>query len=1629
MKIKKFSRQLLGVALTMSMMTNGATSLYAQDLQSVLTNVTSDVHSIVVDGEKVDIDANTFKGFGAVTCNNTSRLLLDYKEEQPEQYWKIMNLLFNPETGAGLNHVKVEMGGDVNSSSGTEPSTMRSAEEEANVLRGAGWHFAADAKSINPDITVEMLRWGEPAWTQEGRGYEEYANPKFEARYQWYKQTIEAVYNEFGIKVNYVSPSQNERTGGYDDNFAWIKYCAKRLNEDGAKADALYDYSDIKIVAADTHTNSNETASRMLADKELMELIDVVSDHYQLRGNANLTKVNQQYGKEVWYSEGVAPMINAKYRINVDEERGGVGGKVGMADLATRFINSYNYAGAGDNPARMTRFEYQPAVGAFYEGSAYSPKHLIGAFDPWSGYYEADGGIQMTQHFMLFAEIGWNYLPDACYGDGDYTDGGVSLDTGTHNYMTVKDPETDDYSMMFANNTSQTRKYEVTVKNLDKADSLLNVWETRGPDEGEAYDENWLQLVAQIDPTDNGDGTYTYNLTMQPYSIVTVTSLIDKGTPYVMGQNDSGVEREVLDLPYTDDFEYEGYELDEKGRTYLERRGNTPRYTTDMSGAFEVAQESESNHTLMQIINAENRPYDWNVWGGSSANENSRTTSRPNTVLGDHRWTNYTAGIDFKLDMTNDGYGENYAGLGVREVVHNSYSGDIANYTFKVYSDGRYQLLKRGSVKAEGIVADFDNTIWHKMQLSANENVLTAYLDGEELATFTDTDDAVMSGRVTLGSGFYNTEYDNLEVLPIEGIAATSTAKLDDTASEINWSGNWNHILNEGYAHYNRTRTNGNNTNPNSVKTLTWYNWTNDMNEIDKVYFYSKNRQDGQWDSASDDAWASASEEAYYQLTFSGMGVELYGKKNAGTADIYLNGEKVDSINFNTAGSTPIYKVDGLENTTHVIKLVCTSPGSVGYSSFTKAVIKKSEDTTMDTHFTLDFEGTGINIFGASSSAKIRVSVDGEVLGEYTTPSTGNRQTSYWLQGLPYGKHTIKVEVLEGTYTIDGIDTVGAEKIDLEVDKTLLEKELEKAENIDLTAGDYLESSCETVKVAINVGREVVENSGATQGEVDMARLTLKNAVLKLAPAGTIIKVVEELAPLTTSPSVVPQVPQSVMVETLGGSQFKAPIIWNTDMSTSTFATLWNSVTLSGIVEGTDLKVSTVVDIVPNNLVYFIDSGIGTYTSEYYERLNDQLGLENEVADKVYVNGEWGYVSDGISQKGISNNNLDKIQTGLYAAKGKEIVYKMQLDAGTYEFTGAFREWWNMNRYMKMYLVYQTEEGMQTVDMGIANLSKASGDQIVSNIVTLPIAGEVEYHVALASGTEAPVISWLAVNQIKEETEQITLDGPTEVTAGQSVEVVVGIGNIEEMIYAEDFNINYDEDLFELVGVEAIDPTMLVEKALEQNRVITASTDGISKGDKVIKFKLRAKEVDAVTTGNISVDAALGIINNDESKVLDTEISRISITIKPAEIVVDKSDLLETINKAKQLVQNAVVGSEPGEYPQEAVGALELAIQVAEQVAAKGDITQAEVNAATDALAQAIKDFEATANTPSPEDQGDINMDGEVNVADLALVAYYFHVKSTDTDLWENAKKADVNKDNIVDILDLTAVANKILAK
>ena len=108
-----------------------------------------------------------FKGIGGVSAGTSSRLLIDYPEPQRSE---ILDYLFKPQYGASLQHLKVEISGDVNCTDGVGPSHMHSRTDE-NYNRGYEWWLMKKAKIRNPDIILDCRAWGKPAWIGNGKYY------------------------------------------------------------------------------------------------------------------------------------------------------------------------------------------------------------------------------------------------------------------------------------------------------------------------------------------------------------------------------------------------------------------------------------------------------------------------------------------------------------------------------------------------------------------------------------------------------------------------------------------------------------------------------------------------------------------------------------------------------------------------------------------------------------------------------------------------------------------------------------------------------------------------------------------------------------------------------------------------------------------------------------------------------------------------------------------------------------------------------------------------------------------------------------------------------------------------------------------------------------------------------------------------------------------------------------------------------------------------------------------------------------------------------------------------------------------------------------------------------------------
>ncbi|MBO1330958.1 GH59 galactosidase [Streptomyces sp. VRA16 Mangrove soil] len=903
----------------------------------------TDPVDLVVDGNDIradNVNGLTYKGLGILSCNSTSNLLMDYKAEHPERYWQLIRVMFGGPNPL-INHVKVEMGSDTNTSTGADPATMRTRDELADASRSPGFQLAADAKTVNPRLKVSVLRWEMPQWVQtewnRGAGTDD--------MYRWYKETILDVYQKYGYMVDYVNPDKNE-TGTPDVSF--IKWYKNAVTSDTDFSDARYGipsrerdkvakaYHAIKIVASDENT-SKKIGPALLTDSDLFGMVDAVGYHYntddRLDGTAD-SATYQPYtklatgdtpdgqDKEVWYSEGTGSFGFTDYRVNNNEGPGGastgIGGVQSALDIANRVVKGYANS-------KRTHYVFQPAIGSFYEGAQYSHKELVSARDPWSGYLHYDAAIYVMQHFTQFAKTGWENstdtagiwrtIPEASRSGVSGTEN-VDGSNGAPSYMTLADPAKKDFSTVVVNDSDQPKTYRITARNLRLgADTTMEAWETRAADPEQRYDADFKHLAAEIRPAGDGDGTYTYTYVVQPRSITTLTTLDKSGDAATNQRLPRSGERAVLDTDargkrgdthdgylYADDFGYA-----EEGRVrvgtsyqpYLASRGNQPRYMVDQTGAWEVG-----DGVLYQYMDQSMK--DTAAW-----NKNT-----PNTTVGDFRWENYKASVDVSFPDPDGGL----AALGVRQQKGMAISD--AAYNLRIGSDGAWTFYEYGTVLAQGTVAAADH---YRLAVEAKGATVTASVDGKDVATYDDPTPQT-AGRVKLGSDFHKTGFDNLKVEKVAGYAPYATAQVDNMDSSVAYDGDWSRKASYGDA-------------------MDWYRST----------------------STSTSAGASVT------VPFRGTGLDVIGG-NDGSAvlDVYVD-DRLVARNVRTAAvdkRLATYTLRGLPDGKHEARFVLTS-GKLVLDAFDVA--------------------SGSAVAGPVDTAPIR-----SALTEVGSPAQGGRTTDSW---------------------------------------------------------------------------------------------------------------------------------------------------------------------------------------------------------------------------------------------------------------------------------------------------------------------------------------------------------------------------------------------------------------------------------------------------------------------------------------------------------------------------------------------------------------------------------------------------------------------------------------------------------
>jgi len=130
----------------------------------------------------------------------------------------------------------------------------------------------------------------------------------------------------------------------------------------------------------------------------------------------------------------------------------------------------------------------------------------------------------------------------------------------------------------------------------------------------------------------------------------------------------------------------------------------------------------------------------------------------------------------------------------------------------------------------------------------------------------------------------------------------------------------------------------------------------------------------------------------------------------------------------------------------------------------------------------------------------------------------------------------------------------------------------------------------------------------------------------------------------------------------------------------------------------------------------------------------------------------------------------------------------------------------------------------------------------------------------------------------------------------------------------------------------------------------------------VIGGELEVLEGAKLTLQGLNLKPAQGQADSTASTIADLKKDfnlLLAALFEAGLMAADKSELLDALQFARELLSESIIGSDEGEYPEEAVDAFESSILNAETTALNQASTESQVIGAKEALLTAISTFEA----------------------------------------------------------------------
>lgn len=473
------------------------TSLYVATLLAISTRFLGILHAadpvITIDGND---KGRTYDGIGALSAGASSRLLIDYPEPQRGE---ILDYLFKPNFGAALQINKVEIGGDMNSTDGSEPSHSRTPEDH-DYTRGYEWWLMKESKKRNSHIKLWGLEWGAPKWINPATN-----NVWTKENITYLLDWVKHAKSDHGLTIDYL--------GGWNErgrNEAWYVDLRKALNDHGLEK--------LKVVADDSF---NWEIGRVMSNNpSFADSFEIIGMHYPPTPE----------------KMAIHPGMMKNWEACLASEKPLWGSEIGCAHYNGGAVCLARLYNRGYIDEKMTSFINWSTVWSVLPGLPFSGDGLMLADQPWSGSYEVGLSIWVTGHTTQFAQPGWQYLDGACgyFAPEDHK-------AGSH--VVLRSPDGQDFSLIVETVDAKkpvTATFEIKGK---LKQTPLHIWKTIVATD---KSNQWFLRQQDVLPETNSQITYTFD----PGCLYSMTTTEGQSKGMTIPPS-----RSPLPLPYVESFQ------------------------------------------------------------------------------------------------------------------------------------------------------------------------------------------------------------------------------------------------------------------------------------------------------------------------------------------------------------------------------------------------------------------------------------------------------------------------------------------------------------------------------------------------------------------------------------------------------------------------------------------------------------------------------------------------------------------------------------------------------------------------------------------------------------------------------------------------------------------------------------------------------------------------------------------------------------------------------------------------------------------------------------------------------------------------------------------------------------------